>query len=434
MVIALWPRHYTGELAAEGDFTLHTWPRLLRFPPFWLGLALMGYIVTGAINPSWERISTGIVWYIKAKESTSWLPTSIEAPFANMNAWRMLTIYSAPWLLACALWTGLTRRMGIQTIFTVVVANGVVLSLIAIIQKMSGAEKILWFIKTPASYFHGTFVYKNHAGTYFNIILACAVGLAIWHHVRGLRRLERGSPAPIFAFSVIVIGACVLLSASRAAMILLGAYFLVGTIIYLIWRSRSRTTGPGNPAFTGLVAVCTVLLLAGMTYALNLSSAIDQFKALATPTIYKSSVTMRVQAREATYDLFRDNAVTGWGAGSFRHAFPVYQQSYPEILRAGSDYSSYFFWEYAHNDYLQALAELGVIGFLFPVLALIWATIKFCRLGPLIQPGLALIGLGLGVTLVHAWVDFPLYNPAILGTFCAIGILLVRWAELETRP
>ncbi|MBC8010579.1 MAG: O-antigen ligase domain-containing protein, partial [Burkholderiales bacterium] len=133
-VLALWPRLYTGELAPEKDFTLHTWPRLLRFPIFWLGLLFLGYIAAGALNPAWQYVNDGKVWYIESLPHTDLLPSSIAAPFERMNAWRMLVIYGSAWLLVCSLWTAITRRAAAQTILTAVVVNGAVLALIGILQ------------------------------------------------------------------------------------------------------------------------------------------------------------------------------------------------------------------------------------------------------------------------------------------------------------
>lgn len=429
IVLALWPRRYTGALTNGKDFTLHTWPRLLKFPVFWLGLGLLAYIAAGACNPAWQHVSTGLVMYLKRiPDSITWLPSSVRAPFEMMNPWRMMVIYGAGWLLACALWIGVTRRGAAQAILVTLAVNGVVLALIGILQKMTQAKKILWAIPSPASYFHSTFVYKNHAGAYFDLILVVVMGLAVWHHVRSLRRLERSSPAPVFLFGAIVIASCVFMSASRTAMLLLGAYFIVGLVVYLIWRARDRS-GPSNPTVSGLIALGTLGFVVAAASFLNLDKSIEQIKRLTTVD-QKYSIDARIMARDATLDMFEAQPVTGWGSGSFRHMFPTFQQNYPEIYRAGR---RTFFWDHAHNDYVQSLAELGVVGVVFPLLALLWAVIKFCRLGALSHPAFLLMLLGFGLTLAHAWVDFPLSNPAILTTYCAAWILALRWAELETR-
>ncbi len=428
--LAMWPRRYDGELAPDGDFTLHTWPRLLRFPPFWLGLAFVAYIVIGALNPAYERVSNGSVWFLKPLEHVDWLPSGLDAPFDRMNAWRTLTIVAAVWLLACSLWTGITRRAAIHTILTALVVNGVALALLAILQKVTGAEKILWFVSGAPSYFHGTFYYKNHAAAYFDLIAVVTAGLMIWHHIRGLRHLERSSPSPVFAFGFIVIGACVFMSASRTGMILLAAYIVVLLTTYLVWRAR-RQAGPSNPILSGLAAVAVLGFIAAAAFFLNLDKSIDQFKRL-TKEDKQWSIEARIQARDATYEMFLDQPLTGWGAGSFRHAFPSHQQNYPDIYRGPG--RRYFFWEHAHNDYVQALAEFGVIGFAFPVLALLWLVAKLCRLGALGHPAFLLMLFGLGLPLAHSWVDFPLYNACILTTFAAITVMLVRWVELEVRP
>lgn len=429
-VIALWPRRYSGELAPEGDFTLHTWPRLLRFPPFWLGLGFCLYIVIGALNPSYERMSNGSVWYLKPLEHIDWLPSGLDAPFEIMNAWRTLIIVASVWLLACSLWTAITRRTAIQSILTAVVINGAILSLVAILQKMTGANKILWFLSGAPEYFHGTFYYKNHAAAYFNLTAIVSAGLMIWHHIRGLRHLERSSPSPVFAFGFIVIGSCVFMSGSRTGMILLTGYILIMATTYLIWRLR-RSAGPSNRLLTVLATLAILGFVATAIYFLNLDKSIDQIRRLANED-KQWSVEARIQARDATYELFRDQPLTGWGAGSFRHAFPSHQQNYPDIFRGPG--RRYFYWEHAHNDYVQALAEFGIIGFALPVLALLWLIVKLCRLGGYRHPAFLLTLLGLGLTLCHSWVDFQLYNACILTTFGAIAVLLVRWAELEINP
>lgn len=428
-VLALLPRHYEGEYSPEGEFRINPILRLIRFPVFWIGLLFIGYVLAQALNPAWARVSDGTAWWIEPRDHITWLPTSIEAPASRMNAWRMLSVYASIWLLGCALWTGLSRRTAVMGVLGVLVGNGALLGLIGVLQQVTHTEKILWFIKVPVSHPVATFVYENHGGAYFNLITIVAVGLMVWHLVRGQRRMVRSSPAPVFALLAITTGMLVFVSNSRASMILLIAYIVLGSILYGAWRMFGARED-GNRIVSILVACVTLAFVGAGAAYLNLSKSMAQLGTLFEPAV-SDSIDFRISARKATYELFQDKPLTGWGAGSFRHVFPQKQQFYPDIFFAGGD--SRLFWDHAHNDYIQALAELGVIGLSLPLLALGWLVWRLCRLGGLGQPAFLLLVLGLGLTLAHSWMDFPLYNPAILTTFCVVWILTVRWAELETQ-
>lgn len=427
--VALVPRVYDGELAPQGGFVLHPWPRLLRFPIFWLGLLFLGYVACQALNPAYTRTAAGSYWWLVPQAHVEWLPSGVEAPFAKMNAWRMLTIWGGAWALGCALWIGLTRRLAAQAVLNAIIINGALLALIGILQKVTGAEKILWFITPVTRSFVATFTYENFAGAYFNIVIALTVAMMAWHHLRALRRLDRSSPAPVFAFGVIVLAALVFLSNSRAGMALLVAFFLVGSLLYLFWRLRAKEGG-AHPVVTGLLACAGAALIATTVWYLNLDKGFDQIRTLALNQGQDGSMQFRVKAREATLELFEASPVQGWGAGSFRHVFPLTQKNYPEIHRVGR---RTLFWDHAHNDYVQALAELGVVGFSMPVLMLGWLLFRALRQGMLLRPPFVLGFLGLGMPLAHGWMDFPLYNCAIFVTVCAGFVLLARWQELEAN-
>lgn len=426
LILSLWPRREVDERKNGQTVRLRFWPRLLRFPLFWLGLIFFAYVATQALNPAWRWVSASQVWYLERLNPIEWLPSGVDAPFERMNAWRMLCIWGGAWSLACALWIGFTRRASVVRLLNLLVIGGTLIALIAILQKLTGTMKFLWIFDLQPHVSHATFVYKNHAAAYLNLIFAISVALAAWHHARGVRKLERSTPAPVYGFAAVIIGAAVFMSGSRAAMLLLGAYIAGGLITYLIWRSRARDAS-GNWLTSALGGAAIIIFIALTTYFLNLDKSVEQIRNAFTTGRY-GTIEFRVMARDATLDLVKDQPLTGWGAGSFRHVFPFKQQAYPEIYRAGGQV---FFWDHAHNDHVQALAELGILGMLAPMLGLGWLLIRLLRAGAPSQPAFVLLLIGLGLTLAHAWVDFPLYNPAILTTFVALWILLVRWADLE---
>jgi O-antigen ligase len=240
--------------------------------------------------------------------------------------------------------------------------------------------------------------------------------------------MERSSPAPVFGFLALLLANLVFMSSARGAIILLIGYLVAGGAIYLIWRLRMRENG-AHPLVSTLVAVGAAALVAGAAWLLNLNKSFDEIRLLAETGNADSSLQSRVVARQATLDLFKAEPVTGWGAGSFRHAFPIYQRNYESIYRGYGGLT--LAWDNAHNDYLQALAELGAAGFSLLVLMLVWALVKFCVAGGLGQPAFLLFGAGACLPLIHAWFDFPLVNCAILTTLCAAWVLLLRWIELE---
>ena len=102
----------------------------------------------------------------------------------------------------------------------------------------------------------------------------------------------------------------------------------------------------------------------------------------------------------AAYPLF------GCGLGGLESAYPKYGASSPNATV-----------DFAHNDYLQSLAELGVIGSL--ILTVLFLAILVKALRTVFEPGsiqyrslgLACCG-SLAAILLHSIVDFNLYIPA----------------------
>jgi O-antigen ligase len=433
-LVSLINRHYRDELAPQGNFKLIMWPKLLRFPLCWLGLLLLGYILTQALNPAWVYTRNTTQWWLEPLDNITWLPSGMETPYAQMNPWRVLVIYGTVWLTVCALWVGVTRRVTVQWLFTVIAANGALLAIIGILQKVTGAPRILWSVTGyhPGAIFFSTIVYKNHAGAYFNLVLMLTVGLLYWHFSRAERRLERSSPAPVFAFIGVLLGLSVLLTNSRAGIILLMGFSLVAFIGFIVRCTLHRSESRSPWTVTLLCAVFALFIGLG-AYFLNAGSAFQKVGKLIENRQTDSSVVSRTLVRNATWDMAKDNLVTGWGAGSYRHYFPVYQRNYPTIYTAAWDKNLRLRWEYAHNDYVQLLAELGLIGAGLLVAMLLAGLRHFVRHRVWERPHLMFILLALVITTLHAWVDFQFHNPAILVLWCASAALVGRWAEFESR-
>lgn len=112
--------------------------------------------------------------------------------------------------------------------------------------------------------------------------------------------------------------------------------------------------------------------------------------------------------------LLADYALTGCGLGAFESVYPRYQ-------RTGTSYRV----EYAHNDFLQAVAEVGVPAFvvgLWLLAALLRTMGRALSLEPDSQERLISIACisSVGGMLLHSVVDFNLHIPANAITFAWI--------------
>jgi O-antigen ligase len=426
-VIALVPRNYTEEHTGANAFRLIMWPRLVKFPLFWLGLAMLGYVTLQAFNPAWIYVTDGKVWWMQKVPINEWLPSGVRVPFHMWGPWRMLIIYAAAWLTICAIWVGFTRRRSVQLLLIAVAANGLGVAGLGVVQKLLSADKIYWFEAVPGAAFFGPFIYKNHGGNYLNLVLAVTCGLAAWYYLRGLRRLEKSNPSGVFAFLTTCVAIAILVSYARGASVAM-LVFLGGSVaVFLIHQLMMKDTPRSPVVAVALLIVFGYFAKVGMD-ALNTKEAWDRLqKGLAEQEVM---VEDRRIARQATLDMARETWVRGAGVGSFRFLFPLYQQNYAAIYHAGTQR---LYWEHAHNDLVELLAEQGVAGLLLIAGACGYLMLGLLRARAWENPLSGCIVFGAVLTLLQAWWDFPFHCPAVFTLWWAALVLALMWARFEEQ-
>ena len=426
LFLALCPRTYDDRSAGQKPFRLHTWPKLLRFPVFWIGILFFLYIVVGALNPAWDYQTDGTSWWMMKIDHVLWLPAGVRVPFSMWGPWRMLMIYGSAWMTICAVWTGFTRRRSFQSAFIVLSVNAFVLACLGLAQRGTGASKIFWLWTPPESYFVSSFIYKNHAGAYFCILLSLTIGMAFWLHERGVNRLDKSSPAGLFAFFAAAVAMIVFYSYSRTATLLM-AVFILFAFALLLWHAAFRPSGgTGSRVMVSILAITLIAFVGiGITslkteyfvqQIIDLQRVIDQERPEARP-----------QAALATWEMAKDRPYTGWGIGSFRFMFPAYQARHPQIFTA---HGRRLFFEHAHNDYLELLAELGIAGLAILIAGGAYVGIRLTALSFWCHALPLCVVIGCVLTLVHSIVDFNFYNPAVLTTWFVLILGMIRWLEM----
>jgi len=425
-VVALNPRDYTEEYTGQGSFHLVMWPKLVKFPIFWLGLVFLAYVICQGLNPAWQYMQNERgLWWMQRIAYCEWLPAGVRVPIERGGPWRRLLVYLAVWLSTCSLWVGVTRRRSLQLLFMVIAANGLALSLFGLLQRLLGNGKIYWLFDFPNAGFFSSFVYKNHAGAYLNLTMFVACGIAGWYYLRGLRRLEKSNPAGIFVFFATFIAINVLISYSRGAT-MVTLLFLTGAVVGFVCQQMAAPRGLRRPIVLITLIIFFGFFLKTGLEALNTGEAWTRFAHAFSSS--DPSGRSRALATTASMEMLRDNWLTGRGAGSYVFLFTSYQQHYPDLWAPGG---TRLLWEHAHNDLVEFPIEFGLLGLLPLLGALLYFTVRLLRSYVWYNPLSTCVVFGLMLTIGHARYDFVFQNPAILLTFCLMLVAATQFNEFE---
>jgi len=362
-------------LALLGDAPVapEAWARLRRSAPFWAGVAFAAYVAVQAWNAYGTVVERDLFWRIVPERPWGWLPSGLRAPLRSdeldpgaMNAWRVLMILAGPWALFCALRAVGLRRRGLVALAWVSVVTAGLFAVWGYLNQPSYGT-ILGFVIPREAQVYGTFINRNHAGAYLYLNAGLALALACWHLRRAGEAAARGGPHLVAAFAAVMLALFAALTNSIGAVIVVGLLGLVATPLTLF---RGFRDGHGEVR-RGVWA--TVGALAAIVLALGAVADFDKLaeKAKGKADRYRQAgADDRAPLRAATWRMAMDKPWTGWGAGSYRWVSPVYQAEQKALqddrgrLRVRA--------LYAHNDWLQLFAEVGLLGLLPLGVLLYW--------------------------------------------------------------
>jgi O-antigen ligase len=240
-------------------------------------------------------------------------------------------------------------RGGVRTVVTALawVAVGVVL--VALAQSAAGTTLVygFWRPYDAGARPLGPFINRNHCGTWSLLALMLCYGCFQWRRwssspSRGWSWRARFAHAfdgrsMILVLAVVLLTIGVALGASRSTMVALAA--AAGYVALAAPAAREARRGSLRT-----LAVVVAASLAFLAYADvgRLLSRIDETRQL--------GLSQRAAIWRDTLGIIRDFPVAGAGAGNFSAAMKLYQTS-----------DRTYFWNEAHNEYLQVAAEGGLL-------------------------------------------------------------------------
>jgi O-antigen ligase len=266
------------------------------------------------------------------------------------------------------------------------------------------------FASWPSAEATGTYTNRDHFSGLLEMVLPLAIlyGLAILRQKRA--RFE--SPA------LPAIAACLVWAVS--GLLLLGIIYSLSRMgfldaLFVLFFIGVLSVGPRVPSrkwrWYSFSAVGAIILF--MFFFFPPSQLIARFAEISSAG--QVSADARLSFWKSTIQLIKANLWFGTGFGGFESPFLKYQTS-----------ANGYRVEFAHNDYLQHLAELGVLGFA-PTLALIGGVLAetfrgILKLGEDERRLLVIACAGSFLAIaIHSLVDFNLYIPGNAMTLAWIG-------------
>jgi putative inorganic carbon (HCO3(-)) transporter len=293
-----------------------------------------------ALSPSSARMDSGL------RLDAAGDPLSAPARALTVDAEATSQALAFGAALALLFWSAraLFARGGVRQTIRAVSWCGLVASAMAILQHATAPKLLYWVWRpvNPNARPFGPFVNRNDLATWLVMALPLTLGYVVAHfdasrHEGHALDIERVVDERVIwlGASVCAMAAALIVSLSRSGLIA-----TVAALVSLVWFSRGRLHGRGRAWLLGGIGL---VALAAAAYA-NVAALMTRVG-----ETLEAGVGGRREIWSDTIAMVRDFWPTGVGVGAYQRAMVFYQG--PHV----------FSFNHAHNEYLQILAEGGVL-------------------------------------------------------------------------
>jgi putative inorganic carbon (hco3(-)) transporter len=383
----------------------------MRYSPLFLPIVAFFLLVALQLaNPVTDINAARIYW-----------PHTVE-PHTTRNLLFLVAGYA---VLCFSIINSFNARKQISIAVICILGLGVFESLYGFVQQVGGYE-FVWTTPTRSLGAQGTLMNHNHFALLLNIAFCTGIGFLYRRATElfrgqktGLRSILSMAESPKL-FSILLwiglIGFGVLLSLSRTGIFAMFA--AMGSMLVAVWYVEKRK-------FALFLIAVVLLVVMGLGIYAGMDAAFERYANLARNWQFEES---RTRLWKDALPMIAEAPLWGTGLGSFQWIYPAHESLDPDIPAM-----------YAHNDYLQLVIEVGIVGLGLAI----WAMIICCKSAirnlmaeNTLRRSIGLATLGsLVAVAIQEIVDYSLYMPGIAAVLLLLVSLneLAGWLEKETN-
>ena len=386
---------------------------IVPLPPAWIA-------VISPESAAMHRLTDGI-------GQASWKTLSID-PHISTVSWFKSLLYVISFALTLLV---VTNRDRARQFAYVLVGFALAMSVYGLLLHLAEIPQV-WFgtLIPHASQASATFPNRNHFAGFLEMTLAIGIGLLMaglrdtksqtWKQF--LKHLLEWIFSQKMRLRLIL---CVMVIALVATHSRMGntAFFASMIVAGVIGIALSRHATRGTVVLLVSLIAIDMFIVGSWFGVEKLARRLDQTTMLQQTNETTESVERRAEAATYGISIIKDYPLVGSGPGSWYIAFPRYR---------GGDLANFF--DYAHNDYVQLVAENGVVGAAMLGVIVLWSLVvalfaQYRRRDSLMR-GLSFASI-MGVTaiLIHSSVDFNLQIPSNAMLFMVM--LAFAWISLH---
>ncbi|WP_119394254.1 O-antigen ligase family protein [Salinibius halmophilus] len=340
---------------------------------------------------------------------------SLDPAQSQISLLRGISYTMWAWLLLIYV----NKKSRIKRLMQIIVLSGLIQAGYASLEILLDGSLGWLFVAPLTDRANGSFIYHNHLANYMGLCIAAALGLLMYEmkteredtnwrqKLRGFYEFVLSSKIIIRLSAIVMIIALILTKSRMGNAGFFAALTMVGLYALFFYRNK--------PVHFKTLIISIFILDIAIVGAVF---GIDKVRERLETTSFASEA--RDEVVIDSMPMLEQYWLTGTGAGSFYSTFPNYQ---PAV---------YFgFYDHAHNDYLQFVAELGapvVLMLLVMLIAIAWQQLTAMTKRGRLERGAAFAGLMAIIYMAfHSTVDFSMQAPAGMLIFmCFISLVLAR--------